>query len=224
MSQYSQLMGSYIRTGNFPLEADYVFKTEEALKEYYSDDLSQTLLHEGWLKVVLDDGDGKQALYWVTNEDGTYQFTKLISNNNMADALQQLSDISDALEAEIQARKDNDASIIGTDDMSSFPEGLGNLYQIAWALYNTDSIDFLETLKDVVGTDDNNISDYLTSLPYQSLTEVANALDSFLEGNESLSVVIDTVLSKIYGDPVPSDDFITLRNIENFVRTYIQTL
>jgi hypothetical protein len=32
---YSQLIGSFERTGNFPLEANYIFATEEDLKVYF---------------------------------------------------------------------------------------------------------------------------------------------------------------------------------------------
>ena len=35
MSQFSEMMGSFIRTGNYPMEANYIFPTEAALKEFY---------------------------------------------------------------------------------------------------------------------------------------------------------------------------------------------
>ena len=32
MGQYSELIGSFKRMGNFPLEADYIFNSEEELR------------------------------------------------------------------------------------------------------------------------------------------------------------------------------------------------
>jgi hypothetical protein len=58
MSQYSEMMGSFIRTGNYPLEANYIFSSESALKEFYSDELNATTIHKGLLKIVEDDGTG----------------------------------------------------------------------------------------------------------------------------------------------------------------------
>mgnify|MGYP003449073145 FL=1 len=65
MSQYSEMMGSFIRTGNYPMEANYVFPTEAALKEFYSDPINATTIHKGLFKIVENGGDGKKALYWV---------------------------------------------------------------------------------------------------------------------------------------------------------------
>ena len=65
MSQYSEMMGSFIRTGNYPMEANYIFPTEAALKEFYSDPINATTIHKGLFKIVENGGDGKQALYWV---------------------------------------------------------------------------------------------------------------------------------------------------------------
>lgn len=82
MSQYSEMMGSFIRTGNYPLEANYIFPTEAALKEFYNDPLNKSTLHKGLFRVVENGGDGNQALYWVvkkqTNDE--LEFVKLIEN------------------------------------------------------------------------------------------------------------------------------------------------
>ena len=52
MSQFSEMMGSFIRTGNYPMEANYIFPTEAALKEVYNDPINATTLHKGLLKIV----------------------------------------------------------------------------------------------------------------------------------------------------------------------------
>lgn len=65
-SAFAQLLGSFERADNFPLEANYIFPTLEDLKQFYSDEISKATLHKGLLKVVEKDDTGKQALYWVT--------------------------------------------------------------------------------------------------------------------------------------------------------------
>ena len=73
MSKYSETIGSFIRTGAYPLEADYIFHSEEELKEFYAD---SEILHEGLFKVVQN--ETSQSLYWVYNNEGTLEFRKLI--------------------------------------------------------------------------------------------------------------------------------------------------
>ena len=52
MGQYSELIGSFKRMGNFPLEADYIFNSEEELKDFYSQEENAVLLHRGLFKIV----------------------------------------------------------------------------------------------------------------------------------------------------------------------------
>lgn len=249
MSTYSELIGSFIRTGDFPLEADYIFDTEDDLKEYYSDELNSTLLYQGWLKVVKDDGEGNQALYWVTVNDGEYEFTKLISGNSVDEILSQLESLQEALQEEIQNRIDADDELRGAEDTSDFPEGLTNLLELANALSELQSEVSLykEELKATVGTEDDDIISYLQTLPYKSLTEVATILDQFINGtddetdiidtlpeieaflegytnSDTLQVILETLYNDILGDPLPSEDFRTLRGIEDFVRILQTTL
>jgi len=79
MSQYSETIGSFSRTGNYPLEANYIFSTESELKAFYEEPLNKVTLHKGLLKVVEQDEDGNQALYWVTENEGNLSFQKLIT-------------------------------------------------------------------------------------------------------------------------------------------------
>lgn len=75
MSQYSETVGSFTRTGNYPLEANYIFNSEDELKQFYSDPIKKTTLHEGLLKVVSNENG--QALYWVVNGDNGLEFKKV---------------------------------------------------------------------------------------------------------------------------------------------------
>lgn len=75
MSQYSETVGSFTRTGNYPLEANYIFNSEDELKQFYSDPIRKTTLHEGLLKVVSNENG--QALYWVVNGNNGLEFRKV---------------------------------------------------------------------------------------------------------------------------------------------------
>ena len=82
MSEYSELMGSFTRTGNFPLEANYIFNSLEELEEFYSDPIQKATLHKGLFKIV-DDGT-EQSLYWVVESGDDLVFEKFSSGSNLA--------------------------------------------------------------------------------------------------------------------------------------------
>lgn len=256
MSQFSEMMGSFIRTGNYPMEANYIFPTEAALKEFYNDPINATTLHKGLLKVVENSGDGKQALYWVvkkqTNDD--LEFVKLIENIDIDNIDNQLETLSNQLNKEIQDRKDADIALWGTSDSTNIPDDLNSVMDLANAV--TDLRNSIQDLRDsddninkqiraLAGTEQTDIVEYLKTLPYQSLTEAANALNKFLNevdssttkintlvelqnfldgytDADSLKSILDELWNKIEGDVTPSEDFQTLKGIEEFVRTLAQ--
>lgn len=260
MSQYSEMMGSFIRTGNYPLEANYIFPTEEALKEFYSDKLNATTIHKGLLRIVENDGTGKQCLYWVTKKqtNDDLEFTKLISGTNIDSIFEQLEDLETRLTEEIKNRKDSETAIWGTNDPTNVPEELNSLLDLAnviialkeeIAAIHRELIDSDDSIiaslktevKALAGTQEFSIVPYLQTLPYKNLTEVSNALNKFLNEVDNTSNQINTLpelkfflegytdkqklhqvlldlKSDILGSPFPSEDFITLRAIEDFVR------
>ena len=136
MSQYSEMMGSFIRTGNYPMEANYIFPTEAALKEFYSDPINATTIHKGLFRIVENGGDGKQALYWVvqkqTNDE--LEFVKLIENIDINNINEQLEDLQTRLEEEINDRKESETAIWGTDSPTQVPDDLNSLLDIAEAI------------------------------------------------------------------------------------------
>lgn len=188
MSQYSEMVGSFIRTGNFPFEADFIFPNETSLKEFYSDPINKTLLYKGWLKLVEDDGSGQQALYWVakkqTNDE--LEFKKLISYNTSEEFEHGLEDLQKKLDQEIQDRKTADDAIYGTTNHTEVPDNLNSLLEIANAILElqqaqagTDALK--EELKATVGTDQDDIKAYLQTLDYPSLTAVSEKLHQFFD-------------------------------------------
>lgn len=246
MSQYSEMMGSFIRTGNYPMEANYIFPTKAALEEFYSDPINAATLHRGLLRIVESDEDNKQALYWVTMDD-TLKFVRLIKDIDIDTIEDELSKLSKKLDDEIQARKDSDETIWGTTDTSEIPEDLNSILDLSKAITDLKT-QFEETsallkaqIKATVGTENDDVITYLQSLPYQSLTEVSNALNkflntfdseseeintlpelkSFLEGytdTEKLKQILVDLYNNILGDPTPTAQFRTLRAIEDFIR------
>ena len=246
MSQYSEMMGSFIRTGSYPLEANYIFPTEASLREFYSDELNATTLHKGLLRIVEDDGDGNQALYWVQGDE--LQLTKLVTSNSVQGLIKELITLNTKLDQEIQDRKNNVRDIYGTDDSSEIT--YNTLLSISLAIKSLmDRLDPDETeltnIKDIVkalaGTDQDDISSYLLTLPYSNLTQLSEALNkflntsdkdselintlpdlqSFLEGytdSDKLKEVLELLVDDLMGNPSPTTTFRTFRGIEDFVR------
>ena len=81
------------------------------------------------LKVVENDGDGNQALYWVTRKETNdeLEFTKLITSKSD----ETIADLITRLEQEIKDRKTADDAIWGSVDHTSVPEDLNSLKDIA---------------------------------------------------------------------------------------------
>lgn len=78
----NQLIGSFKRTGNYPLEADYIFNTKQDLDNFYKDPINKTTMHEGLMRVVTNGSSNKQELYWVVNNNGNLEFSKFSSDNS----------------------------------------------------------------------------------------------------------------------------------------------
>ena len=98
MSQYSETIGSFIRTGNYPLEANYIFESEEALKQFYSDPVAATTLHEGLFKIVKTGANDKQALYWVVNGENGLEFKVVLEDLQLEDIETQIDNILQKIE------------------------------------------------------------------------------------------------------------------------------
>ena len=260
MSQFSEMMGSFIRTGNYPLEANYIFPTEAALKEFYNDEINQSTLHKGLFRIVENGGNGQQALYWVvkkqTNDE--LEFVKLIENLDVNKIDEQLEEIKNKLEE----LAETDTAIWGTSDPTTIKEDLNSILDLSLAVIAlqkelkevheelVDSDDSIKKslktqLKATVGTTEDDLVEYLKTLPYISLTQVANALDaflnqvdkstskintlkelqSFLEGytdSDKLSDVLEELWNEIQGSTLPTEEFRNLRGVEDFVRKLAQ--
>lgn len=260
MSNFAQIITSFERTGNFPLEANYIFPTVEDLKQFYSDPIQAATLHKGLLKIIEKDPDGNQALYWVTKKETNdeLEFTNLVAGKNIEEIVSKLTELQAQLEAEVTERKNADTAIWGLNDPSNIDEGYNSINDLAnqakalkVALENlreeslSGDSSLKNQLKAVVGTTDNDIIAYLDTLPYKSVTELANALDriinaptdkdttdvidtlkeltAFLEGytnKDTLKKILEKLWFTIEGEVLPSESFRTLRGIEDYLIEY----
>lgn len=133
MGKYSELIGSFQRTGDFPLEANYIFSSEAALKEFYSQPEHIVTAHKGLLKVVANPETGEQSLWWAvkkkTNDE--LEFKKLATYSSVGGLDEQLKKLEDLINQEISDRKTADDAIWGSVDHTSVPEDLNSLKDIA---------------------------------------------------------------------------------------------
>lgn len=230
MSQYSQMIGSFIRTGNYPMEANYIFATYEDLVNFYSDELQKATLHKGLLKIVENDDNGKQALYWVTIVDDELSFTKLISGEDITDIKNAIEELISDLETEIEERKAEDTAIWGTEDKTQIPDDLNSILDLANALttfkqeyeetvtqINDNIVNIFTILKAIVGSPSEQIVEYLNTLDYKSLTEVSETLHKFLEERDPEDEKVNTLLElQDFLEGFTNSD--TLQNIINDLR------
>lgn len=250
MGKYSELIGSFKRMGSFPMEANFIFENETALKDFYSSPEEAATLHKGLLKLVADSATGEQSLWWVTKKqtNDELEFTKLIDSTSV----ESLEELAKKLEKEIYDRQVADDAIYGSSDHTVVPEDLNSLLKIAEAIAklreaikdDSSKVDTIkEELKATVGTELDDIREYLKTLDYQSLTAVSKELHRFLATREPdtdsidtfpelldflagfkdtdvLQDVLDALIADIMGDPLPTEPFRTLRGIEDFVREF----
>lgn len=196
---HSEIIGSFVRTGPFPLEANYIFKSEQDLKEFYSDEINATTMHKGLLRVVEVDDTGKQSLWWVVEKGEELEFEKLLD----LESFEKLSELEELLQKEIEDRKTAEDAIWGDEDHTLVDQDLNSLLDLAKAVkeLREKADDLKDELKATVGTEEDNIIEYLQTLPYTSLTEIANALKELtdggfvknLQGGESKCVKVNVV-------------------------------
>ena len=193
MSQYSEIMGSFIRTGDYPIEANYIFSSEEELKAFYTDELNNTTLHKGLLKIV--SSEDSQTLYWVVEVGGELQFKPLIQEGSIDKLFDRLAQIRNDLNQEISDRNNSILEIVGTDNMSEFHNQLDNLLAISNAVVNLQkqSTEHSNILSAIVGTEEENILEYLKSLDYNNLSDISNLLHKFFDTVDDSDSQINTL-------------------------------
>lgn len=205
MNQHSEVIGSFLRNGQFPLEADYVFATEEELVQFYTEPENQAILHQGWFKVV---GEGnEQALYWVVKENEELKFVKLLENIDRDTIYEDLKDIHQKLEQEIQDRENADnaldekfTELIDTErqeridsdneiwgDKESLVDGLDDISKLSQNVHSLiiQLEELYKTTSSIIKGDDEltlwEFRKYLATLDYPSLEHLSKAVHKFLD-------------------------------------------
>lgn len=230
MSEYSETIGSFVRTGSYPLEANYIFRTLDELKEFYDKPENSKTEYIGMVRMVqqqstLRTGDiDFYVLEYISDSSSSrpeyhYNWRKLISSTSL-----------DAIEYRIYLEEEARKNL--SNLVNQLKDG------VAYNKYD---------IKKIAGTDNDDVGTYLDTLKYKSITELSNALSkfldtfdqddetlntlkelqSFLEGfsdQDKLKEILDNSLNNIIGTPSPSEEFSSLRNIEDFVRLFQLTI
>jgi len=121
----NSILASFARGGGYPLEAYSVFKTEEAMKSFYSVPENKATMYAGMLRVVLDGKSASgeslgQQLWWcIENSNGELELqlvpTSGVSQQDLQVAITTCKKYTDdkvnetstgALEERIQALED----------------------------------------------------------------------------------------------------------------------
>lgn len=172
MSQYSETIGSFIRTSNYPLEADYIFNSEQELREYCND--NKAILHQGLFKIVAND-EG-QNLYWVIDKDGELEITKFLEGIT----LDKLKELSEELEDQQELIEALDLLIFDLEEsVSQNAKGIAE-----------NSAD----IHAVVGcSPEEDIFTYLGTLDYSNLTVISETIKTFLNTVDKLDDKINTL-------------------------------
>ena len=165
MSKYSETVGSFLRVGPYPLEADYIFHSEEELKQFYAD---SEILHEGLFKVVQN--ETSQSLYWVYNNGGTLEFRKLIDFNSIETLFEGIAQLQEDLNEEVEDRNSGDVKL-----QEKVNELVNNLQEFQAVITQ-----HKKELQAIAGTDQDNLVEYLKSLNYKSLTELSETLKNVI--------------------------------------------
>lgn len=243
MSKYSEIVGSFLRNGPFPLEADYVFSSEEELIQFYSEPENKAILHEGWFKIV-GKGD-EQALYWVVEEEDELKFVKLVERIDRDTIYERLTDLDTRLKKEVQDRQDADNEIWGNRE--EVVSGINSIELLSKAVdkLRTEMSKAVNAISHIIKGDDSLNLDtfvsYLQTLDYPSLEALSKAVKKFLETagdlddnintlteiqhflegyseTDQLKTILEKLVADLMGLPLPSEEFRTLRGIEDFVR------
>lgn len=204
MSKFAQIITSFDRTGNFPIESNYIFPTLEDLKQFYSDPLQSATLHKGLLKIVESNSENKQALYWVTKKqtNDELEFTELIASDNVSKIIEKLESLQTELTKETKERKLADTALWGTENPTDISEDLNSINDLANQIKAIKEVLDSLKLKDTAiekniqllsGSPTNDIEEFLKTLPFKNIAELSKTLDKVIKGTEDVTEEIDSI-------------------------------
>lgn len=220
MSNFAQLIASFDRAGNFPLEANYIFDSFEALQEFYKDPVNNATLHKGLLKIVST--EDKQFLYWCVEENGSLIFKELINAESIIELQKQIDALVEKdKEHDAEIAKINEALkefidvyktfclIVGIDekDPRSYQELYDHLDSLSWKNLTIIN-DFLTYF-----WDEDPDKDYQNVKNWSHLNEIFKDLDT----SKTLAQHLYELWVKIMGDANPNEKYNTLMKIKSHI-------
>lgn len=201
---YSEMLGSFVRTGNYPLEANMVFETEREMKDFYAIPANAATMYEGMIRIVNKgeipeiDADGNivgtaigQQMWWCVRNKTTnllelkeFKMTYEVTRDNLDDAVKSLqqyidnldTSINNLIQVRVQGLEDEDTRQAAMIATCQAKET--DIYDILKAWFGEPFADYAEFLSK------------LNSQKYKSFEELSNYLWNFCNTASDLNLPI----------------------------------
>lgn len=186
---YSEVIASFLRTTNEPLEKDYIFSSVDEIRSWAKENTN--ILHSGLLKVMVG-SDNVITFYTFVpgSEFGECALSRLLSTSdidNLKKDIESSGTINDEFKndvlSKIEELNKRIQAIWGVADEATLPESMNSIKKIIDTITSfikfVNSLDIKNTDKALAGTSDDNVVSYLQTLRYNSITALSNVFDKF---------------------------------------------
>ena len=186
---YSEVIASFLRTTNEPLEKDYIFSSVDEIRSWAKENTN--ILHSGLLKVMVG-SDNVITFYTFVpgSEFGECALSRLLSTSdidNLKKDIESSGTINDEFKndvlSKIEELNKRIQAIWGVADEAALPESMNSIKKIIDTITSfikfVNSLDIKNTDKALAGTSDDNVVSYLQTLRYNSITALSNVFDKF---------------------------------------------
>lgn len=186
---YSEVIASFLRTTNEPLEKDYIFSSVDEIRSWANENAN--ILHSGLLKVMVG-SDNVITFYTFVpgSEFGECALSRLLSTSdidNLKKDIESSETINDEFKndvlSKIEELNKRIQAIWGVADEATLPESMNSIKKIIDTITSfikfVNSLDIKNTDKALAGTSDDNVVSYLQTLRYNSITALSNVFDKF---------------------------------------------
>lgn len=186
---YSEVIASFLRTTNEPLEKDYIFSSVDEIRSWAKENAN--ILHSGLLKVMVG-SDNVITFYTFVpgSEFGECALSRLLSTSdidNLKKDIESSGTINDEFKndvlSKIEELNKRIQAIWGVADEATLPESMNSIKKIIDTITSfikfVNSLDIKNTDKALAGTSDENVVSYLQTLRYNSITALSNVFDKF---------------------------------------------
>lgn len=199
---YSEVIASFLRTTNEPLEKDYIFSSVDEIRSWAKENVN--ILHSGLLKVMVG-SDNVITFYTFVpgSEFGECALSRLLSTSdidNLKKDIESSGTITDEFKddvlSKIEELNKRIQAIWGVADEATLPESMNSIKKIIDTITSfikfVNSLDIKNTDKALAGTSDDNVVSYLQTLRYNSITALSNVFDKFFNQVDETDNSINT--------------------------------